>query len=183
MQPPSGGERVTHARKGGASKCIQGRKGRTPDRLSRRCLGTPFLPTEWQDTSRIEHLLKQNKGGSPLGFLYHHMSRRHVGSVIRAQLATIEPNPGPGNRRGWRRINKTEEKLERRRERRREKRRTRARERENEITHNRPAAEDIVEIVTWNVQGLSLKENNRRRLRRVLALIEKKNGRLYYHRS
>ena len=34
--------------------------------------------------------------------------------------------------------------------------------------------DDIVKIITWNVQGLSLRENNRRRFRRVLSLIENK---------
>ena len=94
------------------------------------------------------------------------MCKRHVGSVVSSKLLTIEPNPGPGVRRGWRRRNKTEEKKERRRERRREKRRERRGE-------GGKVKDDIVKIITWNVQGLSLRENNRRRLRRVLALIEK----------
>ena len=97
------------------------------------------------------------------------MNKRHVGSVVEKKLQTIEPNPGP-MRRGWRRRNKTEEKMERKRLRRREKRRDRHRE-EGEVIS---AGDDIVRIVTWNVQGLSLRENNRRRLRRVLAMIENK---------
>ena len=88
-------------------------------------------------------------------------------------MVTIEPNPGPNMRRGWRRRNKTEEKMERRRRKRREKRIERRRGEENEDNET-AKREDVVKIVTWNVQGLSLRENNRRRLRRVLALIEKK---------
>ena len=104
------------------------------------------------------------------------MNKRHVDAVVRKQLQTIEPNPGPGMRRGWRRRNKTEEKMEQRRLRRREKRRERHRDEgeDGDDGDGRPSGEDIVEIVTWNVQGLSLRENNRRRLRRVLTLIEKK---------
>ena len=85
-------------------------------------------------------------------------------------METIEPNPGPTTRRGWRRRNKDEEKLERKRMKRRQKRERRREERARTVERER---EDIVRIVTWNVQGLSLRENNRRRLRRVLAMIEK----------
>ena len=86
---------------------------------------------------------------------------------MEAQLTTVEPNPGPV-RRGWRSKNKTREKMERRRERRTEKKRRRRRQKRG------GRRERNIKIVTWNVQGLSLRENNRRRLRTTLEYIERK---------
>ena len=125
----------------------------------------PRDTTEWRSPSQAEHLLKQFRGRSPSELPNPQRDRRHVGCAVALQLLTVEKNPGPV-RRGWRR-NKSEEKKERRRVRRAEGRR---RKRKTQ----RPGSRKTTEIVTWNVQGLSLRENNRRRLRRTLAYIERR---------
>ena len=86
---------------------------------------------------------------------------------MEARLVTIHPNPGPENGRGRRsREGRCERRYERRRERRRERNERRLHEmrEENERVNGR-------EIVTWNVQGLSVRENRRERLRRVVERI------------
>ena len=93
------------------------------------------------------------------------LSLRGTAALIEAKLATsIHPNPGPGAGRGRRgrgeerRRGRRERRYERRRERRRGKGRT------NDGMNERV-------IVTWNVQGMSVRENNRERMRRVVGKI------------
>ena len=71
------------------------------------------------------------------------------------QLETIHPNPGP-RRRG-----KTE-----RNERRRKKRLEKREKQSPTTTRER--------IMTWNLQGISLRENNRKRLKRTIGYIRKR---------
>ena len=81
------------------------------------------------------------------------------------RLRTIHPNPGPVKRRGIRGKNKTDAKRKDRLARRylkRKKKRSHTTRQTNDIT-----------IVTWNVQGVSLRENNRNRLRCILDYVEK----------
>ena len=92
---------------------------------------------------------------------------RGMAALIKAQLATsVHPNPGPGVRRGRR--GRGEENRRERRERRYERRRVRARGRVRAGTNV-----DVNEcvIATWNVQGMSVRANNRDRMRRVLDKI------------
>ena len=96
------------------------------------------------------------------------VSARHRRCLAKLQLVTIHPNPGP-TRRGWRSGRKTEEKkkarMERRYEKRKEKRRVRLTPEPKEET------KEEMKIVTWNLQGISMRENNRTRLRRVCAWV------------
>ena len=88
-------------------------------------------------------------------------------ALIEAQLATsVHPNPGPGVRRGRR--GRGEENRRGRRERRYERRRVRARARVR-VGTNVDVNECV--IATWNVQGMSVRANNRDRMRRVLDKI------------
>ena len=93
----------------------------------------------------------------------------------RARRGRQEGGEGPGRgrvRRGRRgegeerRRERTRRRHERRRERRREKDERRAEENERRMKHGR-------RIVTWNLQNVSMREENRRRLRRVCERIER----------
>ena len=165
VQPPSGDRRVTHACEGGAADSTRGTRERSRDKPQGMFPGPPRDSTEWRSPSQAEHLLKQFRGRSPSELPNPQRDRRHVRCAVALQLLTVEKNPGPV-RREWRR-DKSEEKKERRRVRRAEGRR---RKRKTQ----RPGSRKTTEIVTWNVQGLSLRENNRRRLRRTIAYIERR---------
>ena len=99
---------------------------------------------------------------------------RHRAVNVRDSLVGVELNPGPareGARRGrrgvgiQRRRDRTQRRYERRKERKRAGNgRQRMRNRRLEKEHK---------IVTWNVQKLSLRDENRRRLRRVCEKIKK----------
>ena len=89
-----------------------------------------------------------------------------MGREREIKLYTIETKTNPGPRRGWRGRNKTDEKRERRREKRKERRKTRGQKEEMK--------KGEMKVVTWNLQTMSLRENNRRRLRRVIGYVEKK---------
>ena len=164
VQPPSGDRRVTHACEGGAADSTRGTRERSRDKPQGMFPGPPRDTTEWRSPSQAEHLLKQFRGRSPSELPNPQRDRRHVGCAVALQLLTVEKNPGPV-RRGWRRDKS--EKKERRRVRRAE---GRMRKRKTQ----RPGSRKTTEIVTWNVQGLSLRENNRRRLRKTLAYIERR---------
>ena len=165
VQPPSGDRRVTHGCEGGAADSTRGTRERSRDKPQGMFPGPPRDTTERRSPRQAEHLLKQSRGRSPSELPNPQRDRRHVGCAVALQLLTVEKNPGPV-RRGWRR-NKSEEKKERRRMRRAEGRR---RKRKTQ----KPGSRKTTEVVTWNVQGLSLRENNRRRLRRTLAYIERR---------
>ena len=95
------------------------------------------------------------------------MGLRSRMALIEAQLATsVHPNPGPGVRRGRR--GRGEENRRERRERRYERRRVRARWRMR-AGMNFDVNECV--IATWNVQGKSVRANNRDRMWRVLDKI------------
>ena len=83
---------------------------------------------------------------------------------IALQLRTIHPNPGPGKH------SKTEEgkkaRMERKMERRKQKK-------EQKKEAQRQKDEKFVNIVTWNVQGMSLGTNNKRKLKAVAAYTKK----------
>ena len=91
---------------------------------------------------------------------------RATAALIEARLATsVHPNPGPGVRRGRR--GGGDDNRRRRREGRYERRRERARGRRQRPSGMNVGVNECV-IVTWNVQGMSVRENNRARMRRVV---------------
>ena len=164
VQPPSGDRRVRPVR--AVRRIAPGvpGKGAGTNRKEFMFPGPPPRDTtEWRSPSHAEHLLKQSRGWSPSELPNPQRDWRHVGCAVALQLLTVKKNPGPV-RRGWRR-NKSEEKKERRRMKRAEGRR---RKRKTQ----KPGSRKTTEVV--NVQGLSLRENNRRRLRRTLAYIERR---------
>ena len=120
-------------------------------------------------------LLKQQNGEGPpwvrISAAILGLSLRGTAALIEARLATsVHPNPGPGVRRGRR--GRGEENRRGRRERRYERRRDRADARRvrGDVGRER-VREGGCEIVTWNVQGMSVRENNRNRMRRVVHRI------------
>ena len=159
----------------GASKGSSGRggplrggptKGGNPD--------MPFLATEWGRSSRPVHLLKQFSGVGPLGpgwWESPFSDGEHAASWVALKLSTVHPNPGPG--RG-KRGGMSEENRGAKNERRREMRRARGRgEGVDEGGGNgRQRGRREVRVVTWNLQRMSMREQNRRKLREVAKFIE-----------
>ena len=97
--------------------------------------------------------------------------RRRVTEISR-KLETIHPNPGPGKR------NKTEEGKKLRREKKYEKRK----EKRNE--HANTNKNKFLNIITWNVQGMSMDTRNQRKLREVVKYVQRnKKGCSTAHRS
>ena len=99
---------------------------------------------------------------------------RHRTTNVRNSLVGVELNPGPagdGTRRGRRGVGyiRGRDRVQRKHERRRERRR--ARNERQRMEDTRLEREQM--IVTWNVQKVSLREENRRRLRRVCEKVEK----------
>ena len=100
------------------------------------------------------------------------LSLRGRAAFIDARLRTIHPNPGPETRRGRRSVGEV----------RREKRRTLRHRGRRERRRRRLGGGVFGEgegggrrrkrVVTWNVQGLSMREANRERLRRVVRRVE-----------
>ena len=138
--------------------------------------GAPDVPpgtTEWAGVCRPGHLPNQNKGESTPGTRESAtpmvLSLRHRTALAAARLAhDVEPNPGPSarGRRSPREVRRRR-RCERRRERRRRARGPGPGGRA--VRAVRGGCERVV--VTWNVQGLSLSENNRGRLLRVLERV------------
>ena len=85
--------------------------------------------------------------------------RRHLISVVKMQLSTIHPNPGPRD--------KTEEGRRKRREGRYKKRAEKRARREVQVT----SVNNFLSIITWNVQGMSISTANRRKLRAVAQYV------------
>ena len=79
-------------------------------------------------------------------------------SLVKIQLRTIHPNPGPRD--------KTEEGKRRRRERRYERRKEKKLVKEQE----RRRRENIVNITTWNVQKMSLGGRNLRKAKDIAEM-------------
>ena len=99
---------------------------------------------------------------------------RHLAANVRDSLVGVEENPGPagvGARRGRRGVGmqRRRDRNQRRYDRRKERRR--AGNGRQQMGNRRLEKEH--KIVTWNVQKLSLREENRRRLRRVCEKVEK----------
>ena len=84
---------------------------------------------------------------------------RSIGQWVKFRLQTIHPNPGPGR-------NKTEEGKAQRRERRKEKRKEKRRE-----TNNNNSTK--YNIITWNVQRMSLGTFNKRKAKTVAEKAKK----------
>ena len=138
----------------------------------------PFHPravTEGPSLSRGGGALSKERDGecppgkhSPVVMLG--LSLRGTAALIKAQLATsVHSNPGPGVRSGRR--GRGEENRRSRREGRYQRRRDRARARRAGRVGIGGGREGEREIVTWNVQGMSMRENNRNRMRRVVDRI------------
>ena len=100
------------------------------------------------------------------------VGRRHVTRCVLDSLVGVETNPGPGRvRRGRRGVG-----LEHRRDRtrrRHERRRERRRLKNERMQVNRRTDKHERKIVTWNLRNVSLREENRRRLRDVCERIER----------
>ena len=88
--------------------------------------------------------------------------RRRREREIEINLQTIHPNPGPRD--------KTEEGKRARRERRKEKRNEKRRARINTTSQK-----SLLNVITWNVQRVSLRQRNRRRLREIAEKANKNN--------
>ena len=113
-------------------------------------------------------LYKKQRGEGPPGnrvsVAVLGLDLRGTAALIEARLATsVHPNPGPGVRRGrrGRGVENRRARCERRYQRRRDRARA-GREGEERVRGGG------CEIVTWNVQGMSVRENNRNRMRRVV---------------
>ena len=89
---------------------------------------------------------------------------RHLTGIVAARLEDIHPNPGP--RRGMTRV-KTPEAKKARRERRYEKRK----QKKPPPPKTKPFKK--TRIVTWNLQGISMRDRNRATLRRTVDYIRK----------
>ena len=129
--------------------------------------------SEWARGSRPGHLYKQSIGEGPPGDRFGGQTAggglRRLAAEVRWRLRTVEKNPGPGVRRGRRRV------CEARREARRRGRHAGRRERGRRRNAQGKGRGGMVrEVVTWNLQRVSLREVNRCRLRRVVAYVEKK---------
>ena len=127
--------------------------------------GVVFVATEWYESSRLMHLLKQHVGYSPLGALKVEEERRRVAEVEWA-LRTVHPNPGP----------RTEAERVRRRVARKERRRRRRAERERvaaELAARGAVVKEELVVVAWNVQGMSLENLARRKLKMVASYLNR----------
>ena len=164
-----------------AAKTQQGPGGPSPVLTKGRARVMPPGLTEWVRASHSDHLYKQRTGDGPPGAVHRTggsmegVGMRQQTAIVRLRLQTIESNPGPETRRGRRRV--AEESREARRVGRHRGRRNR---REQGSREGARVGEGIVEnqvrrdIVTWNLQRVSLRENNRRRLRAIVEFIEGK---------
>jgi len=161
-----------------ATKCPSGCGGPCGAESKEKDTHTPPSAAEWVGGSRPNHLHKQRKGDGTPGFcvpagFFGVPNLRLRTVVVGRQLETVHPNPGPGVRRGVR--GRGEENRRRRREgrhrRRRERRQGRVGEGEERVRGGGGRGE--CNIVTWNVQRMSLRENNRGRLRRVVEYCER----------
>ena len=159
-----------------AAKFASGQRGLCTRFHLRKICVYAFLATERLWSSRPEHLLKQIVGEGPLGPGKRGSSAtveaRHARSLVEMRLRTVHPNPGPGRRRG-RRGGRTEEEKKVRNERRKMRRRARRGPRANEGARGNGGDEDLT-VVTWNLQGMSMREQYRRKLREVIGCMERR---------
>ena len=143
-----------------ASKNTQGPRKRNFQGAVRISEATSRKPTEWQWSSQPKHLFNKLDGEGPLGPVS--ASARHTGTIIARNLETVHPNPGP-TRKGKTKRSEENKKL------RNIRRQTKRRER-----RKLPPDREI-KVVTWNLQGISMREKNRARLKRTNEFIQK-NG-------
>ena len=98
--------------------------------------------------------------------------QRCVARFIADSLVGVETNPGPRRvRRGRRGVGLEHRRV--RRERRHERRSERRRMKNARMEGNARSEKHERKIVSWNLQNVSLREENRRRLRRVCERIER----------
>ena len=90
--------------------------------------------------------------------------RRRRTSEIKRKLETIHPNPGPGR-------DNTEAGVRARMERKYERRREKRKQREEAERKKKK----FLNIITWNVQGMSMGTHNRRKLREVAKYVKQNN--------
>ena len=84
--------------------------------------------------------------------------------LLAIRLRTIHPNSRPPCRKGMRKGRSEQQRVERRKSRYKKRRKRRLGRRKNELK----------QITTWNLQGLSLRQNNSNRLTRVLNYMKEK---------
>ena len=163
--PPSGASGIAPGLPG-AAKDVSGRKDPYERSDERSPQDMPFLATEWGWSSRPSHLLKQIQGEGPQGSVKREApirDCRHAVSWVGLMLQTVHPNPSPRGKRGGREKDREGRNL-RRRERRAGKRTLRERGKEG-------GGGEVVRVVTWNLQRMSMREANRRKLREVVSFI------------
>ena len=96
-------------------------------------------------------------------FCSTYKDERNVSAAVKLRLMTVHPNPGPRD--------KTEEGKKRRRERRYERRRDKRKEAAENLIKKR----GYINIVTWNMQRMSVGTRNNRKLKSVAKYVEKNN--------
>ena len=149
-----------------------GEKPRGPSPTSRPAITEGPSPSQGGGA-----LFKKQKGKGPLGFYTSVgllvLSLRGTAAFIEARLVTsVHPNPGPiGRGRRSTRETVRGERNVRRGERRRARRVELARERRRRVVNSRGGRGEGGEVVTWNVQGMSVRGNNRDRMRRIVDRI------------
>ena len=153
---------------------------RAQDLPGGRDLGSPPFATEATGSSRPGTLYKQDTGEGPPGdrsAAWKVVSGlRHRAGIVRDSLVGIELNPGPllgGRARRGRRSGIGTQSRRDRNFRRNERRRRRRRQQNGRQQLRNRRLEDEKLIVTWNVQSVSMREENRRRLRRICEKVEK----------
>ena len=136
---------------------------------------TSFRPTEDRGPSRPPVLPKQHQGEGPPSAQPKHtpdafsgVSARHRSHLARIKMQTIHPNPGPQTRRGRRR------RRERPQGERYVARRTRRDGRRKARKRGQDRDEEVVTVVTWNLQGVSLRANRMERMRRACQCIQRR---------
>lgn len=101
-------------------------------------------------------------------------AERHKKKITEAQLRTIHPNPGH-SKRGRR--NQEREKIRRKEKKRARRVKLRRRKGEERLqaqlakrgTRAGKKLEKIPKIITWNLQKMAMRENNRRKLRQLVT--------------
>ena len=157
MRPPSWRKWAAHS-SACASNITQTPWKRNVEKSERTTHTTSQECMERQRTSHPAQLPNKHTGEGPPGPV--NAGRRRQTSLVEKQLETIHPNPGPTRRGKTKRS--TQGKVERNK-RRMAKRRGR----------RRATEKPIVPIVTWNLQGISMRERNRARLKNTIGYIAK----------
>ena len=153
--PRKQAERFTSAKKHHEAFFWQRRGARLAD--------PPLSLKTWRQKSTLQgSKSSQKRLGVISHSISHSFSQRARESLIKFNLMTIHPNPGPRNR------DKTEEGKMRRRERRKEKRKEKRKQKEEEKFK-------FLRVATWNVQRMSLDTRNKRKTKSVAEYASKSN--------